>query len=99
MNLNPSQIIPIIKALQLTFSEKKQWKDARRELGDEFRQMSQDFKVGYDVASEEIRKERLYQEHPDLRPPKPETRPVFNWKFLLILVAVLWLLSLLLSPR
>ena len=61
--------------------------------------MSQDFKAGYGEASEEIRKERLYQEHPDLRPPKPETRPVFNWKFLLILLAVFWLLSALLSAQ
>jgi len=61
--------------------------------------MSQDFKAGYHEASEEIRKERLYQEHPDLRQPKPETRPVFNWKFLLILLAVLWLLSALLSAQ
>ena len=97
--MNPSQINVIVKALQLTFSEKKQWKDARKELGDEFSRMSQDFKTGYDEASEQIRKERLYQEHPDLRPPKPETRPVFNWKFLLILLAVFWLLSALLSAQ
>jgi hypothetical protein len=97
--MNPSQIIPIIKALQLTFSEKKQWKDARKELGDEFSRMGQDFRAGYDAASEEIRKERLYQEHPDLRPPKPETRPVFSWKLLLVLLGVLWLLSSLLSAQ
>ena len=97
--MNPSRVMGIVRVLQLTFSEKKQCKEARKQLGDEFSRMSQEFKADYDEAREEIRKERLYKEHPDLRPPKPETRPMFNWKLLLILLALLWLLSALLSAQ
>lgn len=95
--MNPSQIFVVIRALQLTFSEKKQWKNARKEIGEEFKQMGRDLKAGYEAAGEEIRKERRYQENPESRPPQTKAGRVFNRKFLLILLATLWVLSWLLS--
>lgn len=95
--MNPSQILVLTRALQLMFSEKKQWKNARKEIGEEFNQMGRDLKGGYDAAGEEIRKERIYQERPELRPPETKAGRVFNGKFLLILLATLWVLRWLLS--